>query len=283
MSGKRFAVIGGDMRTVYLARSLAEKGYEVRTYGLEREDPGREEACVGEALRGADYVVLPFPCSRDGEWLNTPLSDRKLRISDLAPLVPPDSVVFGGGIPASFSMETLAQVHDCLELEQVLIPNAVATAEGAVLLAMQSRPCTVSGSRCLIVGYGRIGKALAPRLRALGAEVTVSARKASDIAWIGAGGMCGVNTCRIWESMDRYDIVFNTVPYPVIGRRELERAGKTAVFIELASKPGGIDLSVAEQLGLKAVPAPGLPGKMCPKTAGQIIEKAILDIISEKN
>ena len=43
--------------------------------------------------------------------------------------------------------------------------NAVPTAEGAVQIAMQELPITISQSRCLIIGNGRIGKALHTRLR----------------------------------------------------------------------------------------------------------------------
>ncbi|MFR4199235.1 MAG: NAD(P)-dependent oxidoreductase [Ruminococcus sp.] len=52
-----------------------------------------------------------------------------------------------------------------------------------------------AGGSALVVGYGRIGMALAPRLRALGMEVTVCARRcepcAGGNAWLpsrAAGG-----------------------------------------------------------------------------------------------
>ena len=45
---------------------------------------------------------------------------------------------------------------------------------------MEATDRTLHGSRCLIIGYGRIGRLLADRLLSLGAEVTVSARKYGD-------------------------------------------------------------------------------------------------------
>lgn len=55
--------------------------------------------------------------------------------------------------------------------------NAIATSEGAIEIAVREYAGTLNGGRCLVAGFGRIGKALAWMLRGMGAHVTVSARK----------------------------------------------------------------------------------------------------------
>ena len=50
------------------------------------------------------------------------------------------------------------------------------------------------GSRVLVIGYGRVGRLLAHRLKGLGARVTVSARSFRDLAWIEAYGYCAEHT-----------------------------------------------------------------------------------------
>lgn len=75
-------------------------------------------------------------------------------------------------------------------------------------------------------------------------------------------------------------MLFNTVPQTVIGRKELAGA-KDSLIIDLASKPGGVDFDAARDLGVKVIWALGLPGKVAPVSAGKIIKKSILNILSE--
>ena len=52
-------------------------------------------------------------------------------------------------------------------------------------------------------------------------------------------------------------------------------------MIDLASKPGGVDLDAAARLGKRVVWALSLPGKVAPVTAGRAIQTAIYNILSE--
>ena len=45
--------------------------------------------------------------------------------------------------------------------EELTILNAIPTAEGAIQIAMEKSLKTVHGSKCLVLGFGRIGKILA--------------------------------------------------------------------------------------------------------------------------
>ena len=49
----------------------------------------------------------------------------------------------------------------------------------------------------------------------------------------------------------------------------------------MASKPGGVDLEAAAQLGVKVVWALSLPGKVAPVTAGRSIKTTIYNILHE--
>ncbi|TGU45664.1 dipicolinate synthase subunit A, partial [Mesorhizobium sp. M00.F.Ca.ET.186.01.1.1] len=52
--------------------------------------------------------------------------------------------------------------------------------------------------------------------------------------------------------------------------------------LDLASKPGGTDFRYAERRGIKALLAPGLPGIVAPKTAGQILAQTLSRLIAEQ-
>lgn len=170
---------------------------------------------------------------------------------------------------------------DYFDREELAVKNAVPTAEGAIAIAMDETPFTIHGSSCLIAGYGRIGRVLAKMLRGMGANVTVSARKFQDFAWIEAEACRTVQTGEISKTAGEYDIIFNTVPYPVINGEVLRSVKKDCLIIDLASKPGGVDFECAKTLGLNTIWALSLPGVVAPKTAGIIIKDTIMNIRNE--
>ncbi|MBE7016298.1 MAG: dipicolinate synthase [Ruminococcaceae bacterium] len=155
------------------------------------------------------------------------------------------------------------------------------TAEGAIEIAMTEMPITIYGSRVLVVGYGRIGKMLASRFKSLGADVTVSARKHKDFAWIEEQGCAYIHTMDIASYIKSYDIIVNTVPFTVIDRDALSEMRKDSLIIDLASKPGGVDFTSAKELGKNVIWALSLPGKTAPITSGKIIKDTILNILTE--
>ena len=80
-------------------------------------------------------------------------------------------------------------------------------------------------------------------------------------------------------SLDRggpFQLIFNTIPAPVFGKKALAALPKEAVLLDLASAPGGVDFTAAKRLGIDARLLPGLPGKYSPAAAGAIAAKAVL-------
>ena len=146
--------------------------------------------------------------------------------------------------------------------------NAKLTAEGALFAAATIMDRALRGSNCLVIGYGRIGKALTGLLRGLGAEVTVAARREESRREAGENS---VSIQEIPAVLPRMDVIFNTVPAPVLGEEELRRVRPHCVLIDLASAPYGIDRNAAEALGLKAILESGLPGRYCPLSAAETL------------
>ncbi|MBQ3929220.1 MAG: dipicolinate synthase [Clostridia bacterium] len=139
---------------------------------------------------------------------------------------------------------------------------------------------TINSSRCLVAGYGRIGRILSQMLRGLGANVTVSARKYSDLAYIRSCGMKAVVTGDFGSG---YDIIFNTIPELIFDSHTLAGSACGALVIDLASLPGGVDFDAAKRLNIKAIRALSLPGRSAPQTSGIIIKNAVYNIIREEN
>ena len=136
--------------------------------------------------------------------------------------------------------------------------NAVPTAEGAIQLAMEELPVTIDGAKCLITGYGRVGRTLSKRLVSLGAQVTVAARKFADLAWAKSTGCETLELENLADAGD-FDVIFNTVPVMLFGRGYPQGHGKETLLIDLASPAGRRGLQRgggdADQDHLGTVPA----------------------------
>lgn len=283
-----FGIIGGDKRQLAAARSIASEGYTVYLSGFERLEqllgtfggsaPAEETALCSEV------VILPLPVTKDGKNLNAPFSDKKIPLDDNFAMSMKGKKVFCAMKNRLLKTSKLWNpdlVYDYLDREELQVYNAVPTAEGAIELAMSEYLGTINGSKCLVTGFGRIGKVLAKMLKGLGAEVFVSARKKQDLAWIDLLGYVPVDNNDIAGSGE-FDIIFNTVPALILDAQVLAKIAQDAVVIDLASAPGGVDFDSARRMGILAVHALSLPGKVAPKTSGEIIKNTIFNIIEEE-
>jgi len=279
---RTIAVVGGDMRQVCLAQLLLEDGKSVVTWALEKGG-GPNAVPLNQALE-AQIVILPLPVCRAGT-LNLPLTDIELDADRLWPRLRYDQLLLGGmtgELSARLMLDYGLTLLDYYNREEAQVANAVPTAEGALQIAMELTDRTLLGSRCLVAGFGRIGKLLSGRLHALGAQVAVSARKYSDLAWINALGYQGIRTEELAGSLGDFDLIFNTVPALIFDAPRLEETRADCVIVDLASAPGGVDLEAAGLLGRTAQRAPGLPGKVAPCSAAAAIRESIYNILEER-
>ena len=129
----------------------------------------------------------------------------------------------------------------------------------------------------MVIGYGRVGKIVADRLKALGARVTVSARKPRDFATLSALGFKYINTETLCDIYLDYDIIFNTVDVTVLNDSALQNC-PADLIIDLSTK-GGFNLNYAKALGIKAYKPGGIPGVCAPKTAGKILAQTVRELI----
>lgn len=280
------AVIGGDRRQVSLCALLARQGHRVRCYALEKAAlPLKTEqaGCLQSCVYGAEWVLLGVPTEKDA-LLNTPLSVQTVTMEELLAVLWPGQALCGGGFSQKSSLAAVRgglRVYDLLRRRDYAVGNAALTAEGALALLVQNSGGSLLSSRVLVTGWGRIASLLAPRLRAMGAFVTVAARRAGDRAMASA---LGLDACRFDElegRMGALDYVVNTVPAPVLPDALLEKLRPGALLLELASEPG-FDRERAEALGLRALHAPGLPGKFAPEAAAALYWDTVCAIGREK-
>lgn len=185
-------------------------------------------------------------------------------------MLPANITVVGGNL--THSALDGYRTMDLLKDAQYLAVNAAITADCAMQVAAPLMTTTFSGTPTLIIGWGRIGKCLGQLLKALGADVTIAARKESDRAMLRALGFEATGTAGLSRILPRCRLIFNTVPEMVLPEKQTALC-RHCVKIDLASKPG--------MEGSGVVWAKGLPGIHAPESSGQLIAETFLRLCKE--
>lgn len=287
-------LLGGDARQLFLASHFAKVGYRVQAMGLADPSASHVRVChdLTRALDGSEIIILPLPVTRDGIHIFTPLdSMTAIPFADLTEQLArrPSAHVFGGRIPKEWCHQLDAigcTVTDYYDREDVQIKNARITAEGALMTAMEMTDTGILGTPMAVIGYGRIGQYLSRILVALGASVTVYARRAASLAQAASDGCATRHISELSSLTDGFGAVFNTVPSRLIGKDILSVMPCDTLMIDLASPPFGIDPDAAgeatSRCGLGVIFAPSLPGRYAPKSAGTVIAEGILAALAEQ-
>ena len=275
---KRFAVVGSDARQAAAGRALARAGYTVG--GVQQ-------------LPQADCILLPLP-----------LEQADLPLAQLLGTAKPGALALGGKVTESaLSIARAAGVElvDYFARPELTVYNAIPTAEGCIIarctgrraatvttaegcigILLERRSRTLWGAAVLVLGFGPVGRALAVRLAALGARVTVAARRPVQRAMAEELGLRAVPLTELAAEAAAFDTVVNTIPAPVLTAQVLAALPKKSLIVDLASKPGGTDFAAARRLGHTALHALSLPTVWAPETAGEALARTVQAILQER-
>ena len=285
-----FSIIGGDLRTIKLAKMLANEGNKIYTYGLEKAEELKDNSNIiftekiSRAIpKDVEVVIGPIPFTSNGININAPFGEKEISIREMIHYLEGKILIAGSISPEIYDManDEYIEIIDIMKREELAVLNTISTAEGAIEIAISNTNKIIHGSEVLILGFGRIGKVLARKMAGLSAKVTCAARKDEDLAWIRAYGHKETNINALGENLSQYDIILNTVPHLVLNKERLQYVKKDALLIDLASNPGGIDKKEAKELKLKLVWALALPGKVAPVTTAEFIKDTIYNIVKE--
>lgn len=244
-----------DRRYRYLAESIKSDGYKV-------------ELLQDGNISDENYVlVLPFGFDEE-------------KTLSLINKLPKGSLAVGGSLPPTAVESVLEKdikYKNLLLDEEFCLKNAIATAEGALMRAIELTDKTIYKSNCAIFGYGRIGKRLCELFRSCGAKVTVfcTSKSEADIAFLHdldaflLAELEGVN-------LGTVDILVNTVPaHHILDAEVLGKLKKECIVIDLASGANNVNWNFADSRGIKNYRAPSLPGKFSPRSAAEYIKDSI--------
>ena len=280
----KFLVVGGDLRNVELAKLLKEDGKIVYTYGMNVNSGEKLE----NFLEDVDVVIGPIPFSRDGLNVNSKFVESKILIKDLLEKIK-GKILIAGNI--SEDVKKVAenyniQVIDVMKSEKLAVLNTIATAEGTIELMIANTDTIIFDSNVLILGFGRVAKTLANRLKGLVKSITCASREDDELAWIEVYGYEKLNLndfVKCQESkkcLENYNVIINTIPSMIFDAEKLQYVNKEVLLIDLASNPGGIDKEETKKQGLKLIHALGLPGKVAPKSSARFIKDIIYEVVT---
>ncbi|MBQ8525312.1 MAG: hypothetical protein IJ460_01120 [Clostridia bacterium] len=285
MQKNDFVIIGGDKRLSFTAENLIGDGYRVGVFANSAAAEKNNAvilSSLNEAMDSGDRIIFGIPFSRNG-IIHAPLCLQNISVDEVAELVRPNHRIVGGMV-GNFTLMCAKKGAVCADYgtrEDFCLFNAVPTAEAVIAILTQKLPVTLWGSKILIMGYGRIGKALSQRLKLLGAEVTVTARKSTDFALAATNGISCVTTKPHIEHGRQYDAVINTIPQKILTDKSFALLRSDCLVIDVSAYPGYVSQSEASQYGIEVTGAFSLPGKTAPVTAGRIIADVVKNIFDE--
>lgn len=288
-----YAVIGGDMRQVYLAEELIRCKNHICHFAL-CDSPDKHcfsdisfvtaASSVEEACNLSAYIVVPIPLCRNGSFINQNAFDEHISVDLIFSNLKAGQSLFGGCIPEEQKASALkkgVRVFDLMEDSSLSYFNTIATAEGAICEAIQKSPRNLHHSSCAILGYGKCGRTLCQYLKGMSCRTYVAARREESRA---QSALISDETGTIEEFASHageFDFIFNTIPAAVITCGILKKVKPSVTIIDIASAPGGVDFKAAQKLGLTASLCPGLPGKYAPASSAMVIKETIERILKE--
>ncbi len=274
-ANRRLAIVGGDERDPEIARLAAETGAAVRAFGIpwpETDIPGVERVdSASAAVDGADYIFFPIPLGV-GSVIYAPHADEPIVVDEaLLSKAAPGAYAFCGLVRPEIQAaadEAGVRIHPYDPDRELMLLRGPAIVEGALQHAIEATDITINDAEVVVVGFGTIGQLLARTLRGLGARVHVAARNPIQRAGAYADGLLPLTLEELPELAPSLDMVFSTVPAPVVDRSILERLPEGTLVLDIAPPPDHADLELAAQMGHRAVWARGL-GKRAPVTVGR--------------
>ncbi len=264
------AIIGGDRRMTEVGRLFEKEGYGCIYYGFEK---GSRKS-LEDTISICNTVILPIPCEKNG-YLNAPFTEEKILIEDI--ISKSSNKQIFGGMTEKYPIITDYSTHEGFQLH-----NAVLTAEGALAIAIDNTEESLFGMEIAVMGFGRIGSYLSNLLKSLGGKVTVIARSRTAKAKAEIYGFQVLGFEDMELILNKSQLIFNTVPATVVGEKEIKFLNPSALFIDLASFPFGVNKDLCKNNGIRLIRALGLPGKTAPVSAGEIIFKTLLSLFKER-
>lgn len=272
---KKIHVLGGDKRACFAAKKLVQNGFEVTLGGFDKYLP-----CVREINKinitsyyESDILLLPVKYSDNNGNISAPYSFETLKIENMIEKNKTKKIYLGclDEYILSAVKDKDIEIIDYMQDETFVMRNAVLTAQAAAGVIFSKTDTAPIDTNVLIIGAGRIGTALYNILKAYFCNVSLTSRRDEMIEKQGC-----LDTLKIPEHILTFDIVVNTVPYPVLLSDAISKMKEGSFVVDLSSHPHGVDFAACSKYKIRSYVELGLPGRFFPNSAGCAIADTIL-------
>ncbi len=261
MNIESFMIYGSDKKMI----SCYEK---IRSYGYKADILNTE---TNIDISSYDYIILPIPTIA-----NSKINGTHISLDEFVNLVTDNQMVFCGNLDPSAHNNFYSYYN-----ENFLIKNSRLTAQGVLKLISMNVEEDFNGLKVVVVGYGRCGKAVCKLLKGCGMNVTSVSRRNVTRVLAQDDGLKTGNIDYLNDTIENFDIIVNTVPVNIINKESIAKLSQKNIYIEIASKPYGFDISEYDVYNFKYILGESLPGRFTPVSAGYNIADTVLDILKE--
>lgn len=281
-----FAILGGDMRQVFLAEELAHHHAKICHYDLsalpdktkDSDTSVVEAGSLKDACFYSDCILCPIPFIQKGTDLISSESKHPFSSSALLEALHSGQTLFAGGIPDVFlkaAKKKGVSVFDYLKEPSFLVHNSLATAEGTLCEAIIHSPFHLHKSHCAVLGFGNCGHTLASYLKGMFCNVCVCTDLPAESARASVIADSCICTKDLSAHAGTFDFIFNTIPAQILTKDILQHIKPSTLIVDIASAPGGVDIDAAKQFHIPVIQCPGLPGKYAPASSAKFLRNFI--------
>lgn len=162
--------------------------------------------------------------------------------------------------------------YNLMDDEIFTIKNANLTAEGVLAVILEESEKSISQNKILILGGGRIARALAILFKGLNVNFSiVSFNPVKFPSYYLYTDSCFFEYSFV-EKLHEFDIIINTIPTQFIDEKIIRKIKKDTLFIETASV-NCLDKNKVSKFTY--LPTPALPMRFSSETAGQVMFESI--------
>lgn len=265
MKADNFLIAGSDKKMIECKNRLKNLGYEAVCF---------EGEAFWENFDCYNNIILPLPSISNGTVAGT--GGKSLNY--LKSLLRAEQRVFYSNIENITSNDFgYSYYYD----ESFLVKNSRLTAQGVLKIILENTEKDMFLLKAAVIGYGRCGKAICKMLNNNGFDVTSFSRNSKSKAFAENDGCNIKDISQIDLLISSFDIIINTVPHNIISEKGIETLSTDNLYIEVASKPYGFDISKSDIFNFKYVLGSSLPGKYTPVSAGVNIADTVIEILKE--
>lgn len=251
-----FFIDTSDKRNIYVMQGLKDLGYQCVEWPTEQTSNNKQSV----------YVFSPAK-----------------KLTDLT-LLNKNSIVFGGKQSHEVVLEMQQkniEYFNLMQNEIFTINNAKLTAEGVLAVVIASTEKSIFSNNVLVLGSGRCGKTIVLLLEKLGIKVTVATfhKDSYENAYVFTNDVLYKD--ELEDEINKFDIIINTVPLPIISPKLLENMQKDVAVIEVASI-NCISNELLNKYKINYILAPALPKVYSAFSAGHLMLKQILNTLTKE-